>query len=481
MKVQSYFRKFISSNGLFYIVLAGFILRLLFLLKGASLYYGAGNKAFINNDSASYTLSFINLLVKGAYTFNPDNPEAAFGRLPGYPLFWGLHFLFYGKEKVYLAVAITQIILDCISIILIYKIVKSLTSNVRASITAAIIYAAYPFIIVWTTITGTELLGSFVTLLFFYNLFILKESLVKPMIIGVNIALAFYIREYLGILIVCSIIYYFNRSNLKDFFFKSTYICFVFFIFYIPWPIRNYILSNKLILIKTVTAGYDRYSVDVASCRAWIYCWSTDADFYLSKIASTDEIDFIPKSTFTSEADEKLFFSALTEARHCGSGFYNWKTNKRLDQENCNADLAKQFEKLKSNYIKNNLFKYYTSVPLKNILKAFFKNDLTEANYNLNSSTLKSLSVPVLFIYRSILVVLGFITCFVYIRKREIKVILFFTSFMYLFISCIIRQVEMRYLLQADIILLIPTSLLITNLVSYLKDKKSEKYEHFKY
>src|SRR5215213_2957132 len=74
-------------------------------------FYSKGDSFFVNYDSFSYTDSIINFFEKGIYSFEPDFPDAAFGRLPGYPLFWGLHYLIFGKHA-YLAVAITQAVLD---------------------------------------------------------------------------------------------------------------------------------------------------------------------------------------------------------------------------------------------------------------------------------------------------------------------------------------------------------------------------------
>jgi hypothetical protein len=94
----------------------------MFLLFGAKYYYG--QKIYINYDSFSYTNSFINLWKNGSYAIWLDSPDSYMGRTPGYPLFWGLHYLIFGESYVYIAIAISQILLDILAIKLFFDILK---------------------------------------------------------------------------------------------------------------------------------------------------------------------------------------------------------------------------------------------------------------------------------------------------------------------------------------------------------------------
>src|SRR5688572_22919140 len=98
---------FSLKNPLLYILLLGLFLRLLFLWKGAAIYYGP-DSVHKNGDTFSYVLSFQNLAEKGHYTFDESIPDASFGRLPGFPFFYGLHYLVFGKSTAYVATAISQ-------------------------------------------------------------------------------------------------------------------------------------------------------------------------------------------------------------------------------------------------------------------------------------------------------------------------------------------------------------------------------------
>src|SRR5215208_5212074 len=114
-----------ANQKRYMMIIAGVALfiRLAYILFG---FYSGGTSFFVNNDSFSYTDSIINFFEKGIYSFDVDFPDAAFGRLPGYPLFWGLHYLIFGKHA-YFAVAITQAVLDSLATYLVYEVLINLT------------------------------------------------------------------------------------------------------------------------------------------------------------------------------------------------------------------------------------------------------------------------------------------------------------------------------------------------------------------
>lgn len=445
MLLQKYYKTILCC-----ILLVALSARILFLILGAKLYYGEGNQ-FINNDSFSFTNSFINLIELGKYTFDTSHPDAYYGRLPGYPLFWGAHYILFGSEYVYLGVAITQILLDVFATFLIYKIARTLTHNIVAALLTALIYATYPFIIVWTTITGTELLASFLTILFFYWLICKKTTPVNIIITGVIIAAAFYVREYLGILIASSFLYYFILffPRNKYSFLKSSFIVATTFgILYSLWPIRNYLSTDRLVLLKTKTSGYHRYGEDVVSARSWLYSWTHNADAYLDSIANPQYSISFPEEVFPKPIDKTIADSVISLARNCGSGFYFWLHNKKTEKHsNCNLKVESGFNYLEQSYKEAHPIRYYTYVPLLNLKKAVFKNELKSGSHNVIAKAL--------FSYRTIIIIISLVGLFLFIRTKELYPLIFFFLFMYLFICVMMRQVEMRYLLQADIILLI--------------------------
>lgn len=441
-----------KNKWLYIIIATGFLLRILFMIKGATIYYGEG-KEYTNGDSFSYSGAFIHLVETGNYTFDPENETADMGRLPGYPFFWGIFYLLAGEEYVYPVVAFAQIILDCIGILLVYLIVLALTENRKTSLLCAVIYACYPFIIIWNTITGTESLATFCTLFFLWWMTTRKTTGKNVFITGIIIAVSFYVRPYLGVFLAVSWLHLWMtyRHSFGEWVKKCFLVSFAFGILYLPWPVRNYINHGEIIPTYTVDTGYDCYAIDVFYCREWIYCFSQDADFYLDKIAKDTTRVEIPDGVFSDENEQKQFDSLVGLSRTCGTGFYNWKTYEKYKGESCNKEISEGFISLKKSFIKNHPVTFFIKMPLINLSKALFKTTLTSEE---GMTGTKKLAVRTLFIYRSLLILLGICAVFL-LPKKWRWVYVFFPLFMYLYISGYLRQIEMRYLLQADIVMII--------------------------
>lgn len=443
-----------------------FILRIIFLLYGAEYYYGTNIHR--NGDSSSYRESFKNLIQYGEYTFDRNNDEAYFGRLPGYPFFWGISYMIVGEDLADVSTALIQTIADSYSAVLIFLIAILLFRSFYPAFISGLIYAINPFFIVWVPIIGTETAGIFLCLILFYFLFKLdQEKWYNLAFLGFLVAIAFYFRIYLGILIISVIIHLATHNDFFHFIRKSLIVGFSFLILYSIWPIRNYLQHDKVMFLKPVSAGYERYSEDIMSARRWIYGWSHDADKYLTSLAKNQSVS-IPDYVFSDE-DEREYYDSLTiNYIDCGSGFYNWRTNKKFTGKNCNSILRFGFDILSDSYKKNHPFLYYFKVPGYNIKKFFFKSELAQ------DST--GVVVKILFFLRSVLLILSVLGVILFFSKEHIP-LLFFSTFMLLFISFYLRQMEMRYMIQAEALLIIFSGPVILEIVSkmlfYLRGQKS--------
>jgi hypothetical protein len=459
-------------------MLAGLLARLAFLLVGAKVYYASSQTdIFTNGDTHSYMLSFTNLLNHGVYTFDFLEPDAAFGRLPGYPFFYGLHYLLFGAQHAAIAVAYTQVLLDTIGVLLIFLVLRRMCPLARwTPYIGAVLYAFYPFAIIWVTIVGTETLATFLVLLWLNYLLRMRASFGAALWLGLLVAAAFYVREYLGILLPISFVYlavkYYNtaRSNWLASTVRVAMLAGVTFgLCYSAWPVRNYLSYHRLIWLKPVTAGYANYNIDFASFRSWVHCWTNDEQFWLDKVAKgTEKIDF-PASAFStsSERDRANYLAGL--ARRCGSSFYLYRTgiygtpqyfdiaamqaNKEY-QQNCNAEISAGFTQLKTEFVHQHPVRYWTQVPLQNLWKAFFKSSANR----ITDGGAKQLLITGLFSYRTILLLLAIIGIVFSYRRLDAWPAATFFVFMYLFISFIMRNLEMRYLLQSDVISLVFTA-----------------------
>lgn len=461
------------------IVAGGFLVRILFLLYGAKFYYGFTQAdIFTNGDTHSYILSFTNLWNYGYYTFDFLEPDAAFGRLPGYPLFYGMHYLIFGIQQAKFATACTQILLDTFSIILLSNAIRIIWSKSHwPPYVGAFLYAFYPFTIVWVTIVGTETLSVFMVLYWLNILLQNKKSKSHFLKLGLVIALTLFVREYLGILLPITLVYLFvvnfrenKYSQLNKVFSFQSLVIVGFMLLYIAWPIRNYYSFHRFVPLKPTMAGYANYNIDMQSFRDWVHCWDNNDQYWLEQVLSTDGLVKFPDNAFDSIEEKAEAQHLANLAKRCGSSFYLFrkgiygkaeyfdiaamKSNKEY-QQNCNAEISEGFTKLKKNFMQQHPIRYLLQVPGANLYKALFKNSRIRDQHTNGG---KQLLLVALFSYRTMVLIIGIIGFIVFWRKQDMLPALLVFCFMYFFITSITRSLEMRYLLHSDILALIPAA-----------------------
>lgn len=428
------------------IILIGLLLRLVFIMLSPDQLPGSRN-FYTTNDSFSFSNAFINWWVNDIYSFDLNHPDARFGRLPGYPIYWGVHYLIFGAKYVYQSVAFTQAILDTIIIFLLYKISLRLNPNKNYALVVAIIYALNPFAIYWVPITGTETLGVFITLLFFYFLFTKSYLKYYPVYIGLIAAAAFFVRPYLAILMVSAVLFLFLKK--PEFWFRKILIMsLAFWMIYAVWPIRNYIVSNDLILVKTSNSGYHRYGSDITSCRNYLFTWTTEFDYYMDSVFVQGEDFRLPPEAIPEGFTSNQIKATIQKALTCGSGFAFWKEGKPIQSENCNEEVSAEFNSYTKALYATKPFESRTSVPLQNLSKMYFKQQTIDSN--------RPVLENILFFFRSVILIaatLGAILGWFKLSPEGFALSLFFIA-IYILIGYILRQVEMRYLLQADAVIL---------------------------
>jgi hypothetical protein len=122
----------------------------------------------------------------------------------------------------------------------------------------------------------------------------------------------------------------------------------------------------------------------------------------------------------------------------------------------------------------NNKLNYYLWLPLNNLKKAIFKFSLTQTKKGISSTF-----INLLFLYRTFLILSGIAGLYILSRKKELKYSLLplitigYSLSWYIFHSFYYRNMEIRYLLHCDILLLFPASYLFTNLLEKYTVKKT--------
>lgn len=455
-------RKFERSarSGAILLAAVGLFVRLLFVFVGARYYYGAGHE-FIHNDSASYSESFINLVTHGVYSYDIANPEAAFGRVPVYPFFWGAHYLVFGAEAAHQAVAISQAVLDSASVYLVYVVALRISGHPVASAFCALLCCFFPFSIIYVSLTQTEILGTFLSLGFFALLFRERPHTGRSALaLGLIAGLGLLTKEHLGALLAVAGIWFMGdiRTDFGKASIRGAALVTSFILVYAGWPIRNYVSYDRILLTRSAGSGYARYTEDVNEFRRWVFAWNFDWSPYFEQIAyERGPVEF-PPHVFADKDEAALAAHLVDKARRCGSGFHLWRTRVKLAGDHCNHELAAGFSKLRESYIDHYPFRYATVVPLLNLKNVFFKST---ARAHADKPTIVRLLVRLLFGIRSLLLLAAFFGLAWYWRNRRYLSLILFTSIIYLFFSVILRQTTFYYLVQADLACLIAGGLVV--------------------
>lgn len=472
-------RRLFQDKLLIGIVIGGLFVRVLFLLVGAKFYYGSSQAdIFTNGDTHSYILSFVNFWKHGYYTFDFLEPDAAFGRLPGYPLFYGMHYLLFGPQHASLATACSQVVLDSSCVLLIFNAARRIWPGAYwAPYIGATLYAFYPFTIVWVSIIGTETLSVFMVLVWLNILLQNRRSPSYFLKIGLIIAATLFVREYLGILLPITLIYLLvaqmkkgEQLQIVQIMRMQSLVVLGFMLLYVAWPIRNYYSFHRFVPLKPTMAGYANYNIDMQSFRNWVHCWNNNDQYWLEQVLRTNGSVNFPDNTFNSSQEKAEAVRLAGLAKRCGSSFYLFRkgiygkpeyfniavmrSNKEY-QQNCNEEISAGFDRLKDAFIRQHPVRYLLQVPGENLYKALFKNSKLS---NQNEVGSKQFLLTALFGYRTLVLLLGIVGFVVFWRNKAMVAPLLVFVFIYFLITSITRSLEMRYLLHSDVLALLPAA-----------------------
>jgi hypothetical protein len=346
------------------------------------------------------------------------------------------------------------------TIYFVYHIALSWFKNQKVGIIAAVLYAGYPFIIVWTSVVYSEWLSVF---FMFWSLFVLREKITvyRLFLSALLIGLGALNRPQL-LLLIPFYLYFINRTfECKPIIIKGLIFSLGIILSYGLWPLRNYINHDKIILTQDLR-GIPNWDVDVLGFLQYIYSVKAEWEPQFSQIIENKKVDW-PANAYTSVEDSIKLVQAVYNAQHCSRGFSCWQNywKEPIENEGCTAETAELFNKLRSNQINAHPLNFYLILPLKNLKKALFKISLTKP-----SSRIAGIVGSLLFAFRSLLLLLGILGGFVFMKQYPILWIII-GYFMVLYLSlCFgtspqMRNIEMRYFLHADLLLLFPIALLI--------------------
>lgn len=458
-----------TTSKILIVVILGLVIRLFFTFFVAKAYFGREN-IYFDFDFWAWAKSIENLFIHGSYTFDPANPYGYFGRMPGYSVFIGIFYLFTGDwMKTLPIIAIVQILLDTIAIYLIYKTGLVILKKTNYALFLSFIYATYPFIIVWNPVAYSESTSIFFLILFLYLFF--KNTSGYVFLSGVALSIAIQCRPQIIILIpLCLLLFFMYKNNIQNIFKKIAWFSLAILLFYGSWPVRNYLINHKVLLTQDLRAFHTAGEDWLSFCQ-YIYSVKTDFEPQFSQIIKNQKVE-MPAIAYSVPGDSAKLEKVISLSKNCGSSFSHWSGywKETFDEPNCNSEIVKLYNELRESQVKNNPYHYYIKLPLQNLQKALFK-------FKLNNTTGIRKFASLLFIYRTFLILAGFFGLLLMFFKKENRhiafVILGYFVLLYLFLCAgtgpQLRNIEMRYFLPADILMLIPSTYFFFSIKNYLK------------
>jgi uncharacterized membrane protein YqjE len=468
-----------KGRPILYLLFLGLIIRVVFVFFVARPYFGRDN-IHVDGDTYSFAWAFQNLYETGTYTVNPSLEYGYFGRMPGYPFFIGAFYLLTGQnwDSAFVLIAWIQLVMDLLTGWLLYLIVFKLSVNRKTALIALFLYMTYPFVIVWTPVIYAETTGVFLTVATLY-FFLTRESKRHLLYAGIIAGCGVLVRPQGMVLaaVMAIILIMENTGNRMQLLRSTTGFLLPLLLIYGSWPLRNYVNHHKAVLTHDLR-GFYNWNEDVLAFWNYVYAVKSEWDPQYTQIITNQKVTW-PKAAYLSKEDSLMLEKAVFLAQHCGSGFSHkrgyWKES--FDTPNCNEEIKAMFVQLRKHQIKNNPWNFYFKVPLENLKKALFKTKLNDAK-----SLTRKLS-SLLFYYRSFLIIIGLLFYLLLFKNRSyrnLNLLLPVIYFIFLYAilcggtSVPLRNIEMRYFLPADVILIIPASFFIQQILSLKKNK------HFK-
>ena len=478
------FTLFLSKEkSLWWIIVLAAVVRLLFVFVGGRYYYGTPDY-FIHGDTSSWFQAFINLVDHGTFTVNPKIEASKFFRPPGYSFLFGIFYLITLKNYVlaWKLLVAAQVIMDIVSVWLIARISTTVIKNESPerrnifSNLGALLYALYPMAIVFSPLLHAETSSIFFLLLsirFAFKPISLRNAFFSGAFAGIATLIRLQCAFCMPFIVVAFL--YGNGNRIRKKLKYALMFCFAVGITYGLWPARNFLLQDRVVFGQDIHVGA-HWSEDFISFLDYTHSISTDHTPYYWSILKNEKVNW-PAAAYIDPADSLLLDSVVKMCQTCSMGFAYWKAGEhlvpalQLPANPCEYEIAAIFNALTEKQKTQNAFHYWITIPLQNLSKCFFKLTL----YGDKSFMIKFFS-SMLFLIRSLLIVLGLAGIFLAYRKKLLSKSFLFVAIgymlsWYLFISFVHRNIEMRYLIQTDVVLLIPAAFAIMMLFfnKYLK------------
>ena len=238
-------------------------------------------------DSESYIQPIEQLLTTGHYIAEPEAPDSAAGRMPGYGATYLAFRLFLGATASKSALALLQVVLSGVSVYYLALSAFLLFRHRNVFLAALMLYGANLFVSVWDNYILTESLAASAVVFFIYNLLQYREQRRRNRLVQASIWYAYlvFLRPFAVPLILVALLIVWSVHQGTDKRLRATFrdLCLVASLFVAceaVWVLRNYAVLGRVIPFQVnTTAGY-QYSKGQLALRDWMGAIGQDAAWW---------------------------------------------------------------------------------------------------------------------------------------------------------------------------------------------------------
>jgi len=446
-------------------------------------------------DNEWYLPHIKHIFSREGYTLDPNNPEMKVRRTPGYPLFYGLHFIIFKEKLSFFYIRYTQVLIFALAALLLGLSVYNFSKNSQWAFITGLLYGLSPFIAIYNYFTITEAIfpSLVVFSVYFFSRYFANNKLKHLFFCGIFLGITFLTRPLTGIVLigfVFALLVY--TQNLKKTFIYVSVLVGGFCLLISPWVVRNYYVTNGEIII----AEKIYYGAPMDNGRSHMshfsLCgtWRNPQNNYSSIINiekevllnhSPHKLDSIidnyintwPNSAFKEYTKDDLK-EAIISCHQCWinkDAYLKENPNaKRKDWLNlpCEDKVVNNFKMLKEKYVSSAPFAYYIIQPLTLIKEAIFHShstafgSLNPVNKDFNFVQIFIKSMMYLMNFFLFISILFF---FLFSKNNPLKVLVFASVIsLILFLVLIFRSYEVRYFLVVFPLMYISLGYLILRL-----------------
>lgn len=448
------------------------------ILNGGAMYAGPDDHNYV--DAAKN-------FVKGlGYTIDPQNDNLKVRRTPGYSIFFGIHYYFFGEDNVYQYLKISQCLLFGLSVWLLNQIILFLGYSPQIAKLGMLIYGWSPFIpgALFNTITEAIHPECIIVYVYFFYLALNKKNSLLYFILAGGIgAFTFMVRPTNIVVVFVFSLYMLYVVFKKEINFKFllVYTSGIMLI-WTPWIVRNYLVKKEFIPLEKYYNSPMNYGVMQMSISK---LWMTWANPHPEKLcgAIVSERNQIDKyksinafvTSMPSHLKEDINVAHLKQTLYQVSNCYEELINKRGGltiykyKEKvmpCDSVLQYKIGLIADSIYAHNFFYTRLYVPLivrgKEFVFHSFSSGYPYLNFKVNGKLNKIQIVIKATMY--LLNVLYFVAFFLILYKiKENLIPLWLSIFITFLIYVQIYHIEVRYLLGCYAFFPIFISILLNN------------------